>query len=149
MLVSTLILTLFCFLQFANCSHCAISCYIKVSRVLANFFKLLQTFYGLECFMFLVLSVYIVFLVLLLFQCLHGQVTFNTYNIYSIYFIISIYFLRTICEHCSQYFILLINDYYTLFEKYGQYFSPVFSNTHFYYFLFFLEFVFSVNYSYS
>ena len=55
----------------------------------------------------LVLYVYIVFIVLLVFYGFHGQVTFTIYSIYSIYFIISIYLLRTICEHCSQYFILL------------------------------------------
>ena len=48
--------------------------------------------------------VHIVFIVLFVFQVFFRQVTFG---IYSIYFIISIYSLRTFCEHCSQYFILL------------------------------------------
>lgn len=61
--------------------------------------------------------VHIVFIVLLVFQAFDGQVTFGIYSIYSIYFIISIYSLRTICEHCSQYFILL-NKLYTYFLKF-------------------------------
>ena len=61
----------------------------------------------------LIYIVYIVFIVLFVFQGFHGQVTIYIYSIYSIYFIISIYLLRTICEHCSQYFILLINGSWT------------------------------------
>ena len=59
----------------------------------------------------LVYIVYIVFILLSVFQWLHRQVTIYIYSIYSIYFIICIYLLRTNCEHCSQYFILLINGY--------------------------------------
>lgn len=81
-----------------------------------------------------VYMVHIVYIVLLVFQAFRVLGTFNTYSIYSTYSIISIYLLRTICEHCSQYFILLINGYWTtnfiwflmflsyyiIFQKIGQ-----------------------------
>lgn len=62
----------------------------------------------------LVYIVYIVFIVLFVFQGFHRQVTIYIYIIYSIYCIICIYLLRTFCEHCSQYFILLMNGYWTI-----------------------------------
>ena len=93
-----------------------ISTYINISN-LSNYWFLPQQFlYFLplpQVLSLLIYIVYIVFIVLFVFQGFHGQVTIYIYSIYSIYFIISIYLLRTICEHCSQYFILLINGSWT------------------------------------
>ena len=92
--------------------------YTDIKKVLSLLIALLYYWFLPQQFLYFLplphvqsLSVYmlhIVYIVLLVFQAFQVLGTFNTYSIYSTYSIISIYLLRTICEHCSQYFILLL-----------------------------------------